>query len=95
VANKSNTPKIFSLIGAFPNPSRGTATIKYQLPKESQVRLEIYNVSGQIVKTFNVGQKTAGHHSVNWSTSNQPAGMYFYRLRAVSFEAINKLVVVK
>jgi hypothetical protein len=95
VANKSNTPKIFSLIGAFPNPSRGTATIKYQLPKESQVRLEIYNVSGQLVKILHEGSKPAGEHQIIWNASNQTAGVYFYRLKAGSYESTKKLFVVK
>jgi hypothetical protein len=95
VAYKSNTPKIFSLIGAFPNPSRGIATIKYQLPKESQVRLEIYNVSGQLVKILHEGSKPAGEHQIIWNASNQTAGVYFYRLKAGSYESTKKLFVVK
>jgi hypothetical protein len=95
VTYKSNTPKVFCLIGAYPNPARGATTIKYQLPEESQVRLEIYNVSGQLVKTVNEGQKPAGYHRIDLNSAQLSNGIYLYRLHAGEFSATKKLVVLK
>jgi hypothetical protein len=88
-------PSYFSLGKAYPNPSRGIATIQYQLPKASDVTLQIFNIAGQLVKAIEQGNKPAGTHSINWNTSDQSAGVYFYRLKAGSFLATNKLVVIK
>ncbi|MDO9391673.1 MAG: T9SS type A sorting domain-containing protein [bacterium] len=95
VTYKSNTPVAFCLNGAFPNPSRGQTTFKYQLPVESRVRLEVYNVSGQLVKTVFEGVKPAGYHEVGWSDHNLSNGIYFYILKAGKFSATRKLVILK
>lgn len=95
VTYKSNTPAVFCLNGAFPNPSWGQTIFKYQLPVESQVRLEVYNVSGQLVKTVFEGSKPAGSHEVGWIDHNLSNGIYFYKLKAGNFSATRKLLIVR
>ncbi len=85
----------YALGQAYPNPSRGNTIINYQLPKASDVRLQIFNIAGQLVNTFEQGNQPAGHHSVYWNAGDQSAGVYFYRLRAGSFLATKKMVVIK
>jgi hypothetical protein len=87
-------PAVYALYGSYPNPSRGKAIFKYQTPKESPVRLEIYNVAGQLIKTFDEGRKPAGYHQINWNGS--PAnGVYFYRLKAGLFVGSGKMTVIR
>ncbi len=88
-------PGAFALQNAYPNPSRGQTTFKYQLPKESRVSLTVYNVVGQAVKRFDIGAKPAGYHQVNWNDNLLPNGIYFYRLQAGGFSATRKLVVLR
>ena len=88
-------PAVYALTGAYPNPSRGSTTFKYQLPEETKVKLEIYNVAGQLIKTFDQGTKPAGYHQINWNDSRAAAGVYFYRLRAGSFMASGKLILLR
>ncbi|MBI5804660.1 T9SS type A sorting domain-containing protein [candidate division TA06 bacterium] len=88
-------PKIFALQAAYPNPSRGQTVIKYQLPKASDVRLQVYNVAGQLVKTINEGQKPAGYHQVKINDNTMANGIYFYQLKAGNFSATKKLLIVK
>jgi len=78
-----------------PNPFSQHTTISYQLPTTGPASLNIYNAAGQLVKTFDMGQQQAGYHQVEWSGSNIPAGVYFYRLTAGNHQATKKLVVVK
>jgi len=90
----ASLPAVYALTGAYPNPSRGQTTFKYQLPKETKVKLEIYNVAGQLIKTFDQGTKPAGYHAINWN-STASNGVYIYRLRAGSFMASGKLILLR
>jgi len=78
-----------------PNPFNQHTTISYQLSNSEPASLKIYNAAGQMVKSFDMGQQQAGYHQVEWSDSNIPAGVYFYRLTAGNYQATKKLVVVK
>jgi parallel beta-helix repeat protein len=88
-------PKAFALHPCRPNPARGFTSISYQLPKECRVELEIYGITGQLVKRFDEGMRPPGYYSVPWNTARQPAGVYFYRLKAGTFAATRKLVVIR
>lgn len=88
-------PKTFALQAAFPNPSRGQTVIKYQLPNASNVRLQVYNVVGQLVKTVDEGQKTAGYHQIKLSNGALPNGVYFCRLQAGECLATRKMTVLR
>jgi hypothetical protein len=88
-------PATFGLRLCKPNPARGSTSIEYQLPKECRVALEIYSITGQLVKRFDEGMRQPGYYSVSWNTSRQPAGVYFYRLKAGSFAATRKMVVIR
>jgi hypothetical protein len=48
-----------------------------------------------LVKILHEGSKPAGEHQIIWNASNQTAGVYFYRLKAGSYESTKKLFVVK
>jgi hypothetical protein len=97
VAGKSGTviPTVYALGNAYPNPSRGKAIIRYQLPKESNVSLTIYNVVGQQVKRFDMGAKPAGYHQITWNDNLLPNGVYIYQLKAGTFTSTKKLMVVR
>jgi hypothetical protein len=93
-------PRIFALAPARPNPLGGTTEINYQLPTASQVRITIFNVAGQAVRTLVSGKEEAGYKSVTWNGRNDRgvrvgAGVYLYRMEAGSFAATRKLVVVR
>jgi len=88
-------PKTFALQAAYPNPSRGQMVVKYQLPKASNVQLQVYNVAGQLVKTVNEGQKPAGYHQKKNNDNTMANGIYFYQLKSGNFSATKKLLIVK
>ena len=77
---------------AFPNPFNPTTTMKFDLPFESNVTLNIYNVMGQLVRTIEIDNIKAGFHQVQWKgiTNNGqkvPSGMYIVRMNAISIES--------
>ncbi|MCU0607840.1 MAG: Ig-like domain-containing protein, partial [Candidatus Edwardsbacteria bacterium] len=59
-------PASYSLAANYPNPVRGRTTVKYALPRAGNVRIAVYNVAGQKVKTLVDGTMNAGYHSVSW-----------------------------
>jgi len=98
-------PEEFALMQNYPNPFNPTTNIRFALPVESRVTVEIYNVLGQRVKTLINEQRAAGFHTVEWNgtgVSGQQlgSGAYFLRLEAQgtdgsSFNQFRKMVLVK
>ena len=75
--------------------------IQYVLPYESNVIITVYNTLGQIVKTFNEGEKASGSYSLNFNGEGLSSGIYFYSINAASvdgkqnFRATKKMIVLK
>ena len=75
-------------------------TIRYDVPEQSLVRMEIYNVLGQKVAVVVNGIQDPGFHAVRWNGTNMygnplSSGMYFYHIQAGDFRSIKKLILVK
>jgi hypothetical protein len=88
-------PKAYSLESNYPNPFNPTTTISYALPRQSMVRLKVFNILGQEVSTLVNGVQSAGEKEVQFNAVNLPSGVYFYRLEAGTFTSIKKLVLIK
>jgi hypothetical protein len=95
-------PTTFALGQNYPNPFNPTTMLRFALPEASEVQLVIFNVLGQVVKTFADGMQEAGYHEVEWNASNVASGLYFYRLDATSvsdpskrFSQIRKMVLIR
>ncbi|MBI4426568.1 MAG: T9SS type A sorting domain-containing protein [Candidatus Kerfeldbacteria bacterium] len=91
---------VFYLSQAQPNPARTSTTIEFGLPvEEPVVTLNIYDVSGRLVRRLFNGKMNAGVFRQTWDLRNDagtrmPAGLYFSRLTASSFRAVRKIVVI-
>ena len=80
-------PTSFELHQNFPNPFNPETNIKYQLPEAADVKLEVYNIQGQLIRTLVNGNHSAGEHHAIWngtdaSGSAVVSGVYFYRITA-------------
>jgi len=87
-------PTEFALSQNYPNPFNPTTTIELSLPVASDYRLDIYNVVGQKVESFE-GYSEAGVITVEWEAANYSSGIYLYRLEAGTFKAVKKMVLLK
>ena len=85
----------FNLAQNFPNPFNPSTVISYQLPANTLVTLQVYDVLGRLVRTLIEEHQPAGNHSVTFSAINLSSGVYFYRLTAGSFIATKKLMLTK
>ena len=93
-------PKVFMLGPNYPNPFRGQTVIKYALPKDAHVTLEIYDITGRKVKTLVNSFEKAGWKTAIWNGTNErgekvKSGIYFYRMKADKFLKTRKMVFVK
>jgi hypothetical protein len=79
---EEGAPAAFSLDQNFPNPFNPTTTIRFTLPRASEVSLTIMNVIGEKVATIVSRQMEQGTHAIQWDASGIPSGMYLYRLEA-------------
>jgi len=97
---ESKAPLSFSLKQNFPNPFNSETVMEYFLPKESQVKITIYNLLGQRVKIILDQRESAGHKRVMWDGKNEKgemlsSGIYFYRIEAGEFAQTKKMVLLK
>ncbi len=85
----------YKLLQNYPNPFNPSTKINFELKKESNVTLKIYDILGAEVATLVNGHKKAGRYSVKFNASNLASGIYFYRLNAGPFTAIKKMILIK
>jgi T5SS/PEP-CTERM-associated repeat protein/probable HAF family extracellular repeat protein len=88
-------PQEYSLAQNYPNPFNPSTTIQYNLPHESHVLLEVYNLLGQRVAVLMDELREAGYHSVQFDAGNFSSGMYFYRIKAGEFSMVRKLMFIQ
>ena len=84
-------PTEFALKQNYPNPFNPTTNIQYTLPKSARVELKIFSILGQEVALLESSTKPPGEYSAVWNGRDSkgrlvPAGMYFYKLKAVPFD---------
>jgi predicted TIM-barrel fold metal-dependent hydrolase len=98
--NGIGLPDVFALHNNYPNPFNPVTNITYDIPEVAQVTLEIYNVSGQKVRTLAQGQHEPGRYRIQWNATNDygnplSSGMYIYRIHAGDFVSVKKLILMK
>jgi hypothetical protein len=93
--NKRDIPERFILSPNYPNPFNPSTTIKYDLPKQSRVKLVVYDILGREIATLVDEIQKAGSYQAVWNASRFASGVYFYRLQTGSFTETKKLVLLK
>jgi hypothetical protein len=93
-------PSAFSLSQNYPNPFNPITNFEFSLTKSVYVRIEIFNVLGQKVKTLVDEQMNPGVYLVDWNGTDDEnnqvsSGVYFYRMQAGDFSEIKKMVLLK
>jgi hypothetical protein len=85
----------FELYQNYPNPFNPVTTIKYNIPKNSFVRLAVYDVTGKEISTLVNERQSGGTYKTNWDATAYPSGVYFYKLISDGFAATGKMVLIK
>jgi hypothetical protein len=84
----------------YPNPANNKTMIRFTVSDNTRISLNIYDISGRLIKTLAKGIPGAGSYFVIWDGRNSsgievPAGVYLYQLRAGSYRETHKLLLVR
>ncbi|MGD1047960.1 MAG: FlgD immunoglobulin-like domain containing protein, partial [Candidatus Krumholzibacteriaceae bacterium] len=96
----AETPAAYNLAQNFPNPFNPSTTIKYDMKERGLVRIKIYDVAGELVRTVVDGVKDAGAYSIAWDGRNNTgagvaSGIYFYMMETKDFSRTRKMVMLR
>ena len=89
------TPERYRLFQNYPNPFNPETIFQYEIPKESPVRLEIFDITGRLVAVVVDEMQQAGSNKATWDASNIASGIYIYRLRADGFVQSRRMTLIK
>jgi len=85
----------FRLEQNYPNPFNPMTNINFELPLDGLVKLSVYNLLGEEVKTLVNGVMDEGMHSIKFNATDLNSGVYFYKLVSEGYAQIRKMVVIK
>jgi hypothetical protein len=93
-------PQAFILGQNYPNPFNPTTVIRFALPMDGRVKIEVFNVLGQKITTLVDEYLTAGYKETGWDGKDSngmdvASGIYFYRIKTEKFTDVKKMVFLK
>ena len=95
-------PLITEVKQNYPNPFNPETTISFSISEVNgeAVKLEIYNIRGQLIKSIINERIDAGYHNVIWNGENNigqkvASGIYFYKFKAGDYQKIRKMLLIK
>ncbi len=92
---KAGIPTEYVLDQNYPNPFNPTTAIDFGLPKRSDVKLVVFDLSGRVVTELAAGNFDVGYHSINFDAVHLASGVYYYKLKAGDFVSVKKLMLLK
>lgn len=98
-AASASIPTEYALLQNYPNPFNAGTVIPFTMTKDGEYSLTIYNVAGQVVRTF-AGMGHLGTNNLEWNGRTEEnvevaTGVYFYRVTTPEFVATKKMVLIK
>ena len=93
--NDDIIPTSYALYQNYPNPFNPATTIKYQIPQVSNVKIIVYNILGQSVKTLVNREQAAGIYTLKFDASRLASGVYFLNIKAGDFVQTKKMMLLK
>ncbi|MCX8009750.1 MAG: T9SS type A sorting domain-containing protein, partial [Ignavibacteria bacterium] len=100
-SERLNSSLTFELFQNYPNPFNGTTKIRFSIPEQESVELNIYNILGQRVKSLTPNtQFSKGAHEVVWDGRDEDnnqvsSGVYIYRVESLKYLSSKKLVLLR
>ena len=85
----------YELSQNYPNPFNPSTNISFSLPEVSNVKINIYDISGNLVEKLVDNRFSEGNHVVRWDASKFASGVYFYKMETEKFTASKKMLLVK
>lgn len=79
---------------AYPNPFSEITNFTFNLDNSAEIGVQMFDITGKLVYTENMGKKSAGKNNVSINAGNLPAGMYMYRITADGKASVSKKVTI-
>lgn len=79
----------------YPNPFNSFTEISFQLIDDSYIEITVFDILGRRVAALAKGNYNAGAHNIRWDASNQPSGIYFYRLSTPNEAETNRITLIR
>ncbi len=95
ITENRSIPNNYILFQNYPNPFNPTTGIKYAIPTQSIVTIEVFDVVGNKVETLLHKGQGAGYYNIQFNGSDLPSGIYFLQLKANNFFKVKKMVLLK
>lgn len=96
IIENKKVPDSFELQQNTPNPFNNSTVIRYSIPEDSIVSLNVYSLTGELVDNLISEFQQSGNYTLNWDTKNINSGVYFYRIStSTGFEKTKKAVLLK
>lgn len=91
----NNTPQTFNLEQNYPNPFNPSTNISFSIPRQSIVKLSVYDALGREVEILVNENKPAGKYDIIFDASKFASGVYFYKLTAGEFVSVRKMILIR
>ena len=96
----SNIPEDYKLYQNYPNPFNPKTIIKFDLPKASNVKIEVYDNLGKMISELVDEKLSAGSYEIEWpaptgNATSYPSGIYFYKIETEEFKDVRKMILIK
>ncbi len=85
-------PDKYVLQEAYPNPFNPSTRIRYGVPENSKIKLDVHNMLGNVVAELVIGERSKGMYELQWHADNLPSGVYLIRLNAESTESAKRFI---
>jgi murein DD-endopeptidase MepM/ murein hydrolase activator NlpD len=100
IVNTHTIPTEYSLSQNYPNPFNIETVIRFQLPKNDDVEIDIYNSLGQKIRTLLDKRLKPGWYEISWNSRDQQgyevaSGVYLYKVKAGTFSQTRKMILLK
>ena len=95
VEDENNSSIITGLFQNYPNPFSNKTSIRYSLPKPGFVKIQVFNIRGQLIETIVDKFMPSGCHTVEWNSKETTSGIYFYKLSTEDETFIKKIIIMK
>jgi len=90
-----NIPIKWTLSQNYPNPFNPTTTFRYDIPRESNVTLTLFDLNGRQIEILVNEKQQPGYYKISWDASQFSSGVYIYRIQADGFSAVKKCILMK
>ena len=95
LSNKGYILNDFNIKEVYPNPFNPSTSITYNLESNENIKIEIYDIKGNLISTLYDGFQFIGTHQITWHADNHPSGIYFISLNSPQSQSVQKVILQK